>query len=131
MLRDCYRILTPGGRLRIATPNLLKFLEVFRQEQPSEVQHFIQRKLKSTGWPHTASPECMILNMQMRDWGHLFVYDPRSLRELFERVGFRNIQQFASGESDDPNLRNLESRQNTSDRDVDTYETMVFQAVRP
>lgn len=133
MLRECHRILTPGGKLRIATPNLRRLVALFGQGQPSDVQAFIQdrvERLKTDGWPHTVSPACIILNVYMRGMGHLFVYDPDALRELFERAGFRDVREFALGESDDPHLRNIESRPSTEIRDVDAYETMVLQAVR-
>ncbi len=41
------------------------------------------------------------------------------------------IAEFPPGESDDPQLRGVESRHNNSWREINNYESMVLQAVRP
>ena len=126
MLKECHRVLEPGGKVRIATPNLLKFIELFQEPKTAEMRQFMKRKLEWHFWPQTPEPECYILNRQLRDWGHQFVYTPEMLRASFENAGFRDIREFRSGESDDPALAGLEGRSS----DVNAYETMVFQGVR-
>jgi len=76
----------------------------------------------------------MIMNFQLRQFGHEFLYDPATLRNALQQAGFARVQQFAPGESNDPELRDLESRQRHANSDVvmmNEYETMVWQAVRP
>lgn len=131
MLKECYRVLAPGGKVRIATPNLLKFVELFQDTKTDEMWRFMQRKIEYCDWPRTAPPECLMLNLELRSWGHQFVYDPRTLRDSLPRAGFRMIAEFLPGESDDPELRGVEIRHNLGEREMNDYETMVFQAVRP
>lgn len=130
MLQECHRILAPGGKLRISTPNLTRFIELFQDEKTAEMRRFLKRKLEWHEWPETPDPECYILNLQMRTWGHEFVYTPKMLRASLEKAGFRDVKQFRPGESDDPALFDLEVRSKWVTADVDAYETMVFQAVR-
>jgi hypothetical protein len=47
-----------------------------------------------------------------------------------EKVGFREVKEFASGESDDPALAGLEARENWDVREINRFETMVLQATR-
>jgi hypothetical protein len=47
------------------------------------------------------------------------------------RAGFESIQEFALGESDDPELVGVEGRQHSSAARLNAYETMVWQAVKP
>lgn len=130
MLRECHRVLAPGGRLRVATPNLLKFVALFQEGRSEEAQRYIPEKLRVHQWPQTASPECLILNLQLRSWGHQFVFDPKTLSDLLSHAGFDKVAEVRCGESGDAALRGLEERQRTGFRNINGYETMVFEAVR-
>ena len=132
MLRECYRVLAPGGTIRLATPNLLKYLQLFREPKTAEVENYLNAKLRWHQWPQTSHRELTILNFEMRSFGHQFVYDPGGLSERLEQAGFRRMTEFPPGESDDPQLRGIEARHNTLDlRMLNDYETMVIQAGKP
>jgi predicted SAM-dependent methyltransferase len=134
MLRECHRTLKPGGKVRIATPNLLSLIRLFQESKTDEMRTYIDGKLRANYWkealPLTISPECVILNYELKSWGHQFVYDPKTLTDSLERTGFTDIKQFSPGASDDPQLAGLEWRHKRSGHEMNDYETMVFQAVR-
>lgn len=48
-----------------------------------------------------------------------------------EAAGFTQVRQYKSGESDDPALKGIEMRSRSNVSDIDRYETMVFEGVRP
>ena len=104
VLKECYRILIPGGTLRIATPNLLRFVDLFKKDKTDEELRFMQNKLEWHKWDKTVT-ECSILNYELGSWGHKFVYDPDTLRTALENAGFRDAKEFPVGESDIPELR--------------------------
>jgi len=130
MLKESYRVLETGGKVRIATPNLLQFIELFRKDKTRQMQDYVKQKLAWHQWPQTPDPECYILNYQLREWGHRFVYTPKMLRARLEEAGFRDIKEFHAGESDDPALKDLEERIKWATRDANAYEAMIFQGVR-
>src|SRR5579863_8121614 len=70
MLRECHRVLAPGGKIRLATPNLLKYFALFREPATEEAQRYIAAKLKEYGWPQTSRPAATILNLEFRSFGH-------------------------------------------------------------
>jgi predicted SAM-dependent methyltransferase len=131
MLKETFRVLEPGGRVRLATPDLGRFLALFREEQTPEMKQYIADKLKWHEWPQTPDNECFILNMQVRDWGHQFIYTPKMMKAVLEHVGFRHVKQQTVGKSDDPALTGLEGRVHWREANANLYETMVFEAEKP
>lgn len=131
MLRESYRVLAPGGKVRVATPNLKQFIGLFQEAKTAEMQNYTLEKLRWHEWPATPDPECYILNQELREWGHRFVYTPKMLRASLESAGFQNIRELAAGETDDPVFRSVEMRAFEDVRDVNRFETLVFEAVRP
>jgi predicted SAM-dependent methyltransferase len=130
MMRESFRVLEHGGKARVVTPNLLRFAELLQ----SDNQDYIRAKLDFHFWKPTADDNCWIVNMEMRSWGHQFIYTPKMLRAVFESVGFTNIRQYEAGESEDPDLRGLEmrSRFERSDlRAMNQYDSMAFEGTRP
>jgi predicted SAM-dependent methyltransferase len=133
MLRECHRVLEPGGRLRIATPDLERFLALFAKERSPELEEYISGKLRWHRWPESIDPASIILNGEMHDFGHAFLYTPQLLRRSLEQTGFTEIREYAPGESDDLEMRNRESRALHSSPmlvKLSAYETMVLEAVR-
>jgi predicted SAM-dependent methyltransferase len=130
MLKESYRVLAPGGAVRLATPNLTKFIALFQESKTPEMRDYLEAKLRWHKWPRTPDLECYILNRQLREWGHQFVYTPKMMRASLAAAGFSQIKEFPVGESDDPALRNLEDRANWEASGANAYEAMVFQAIR-
>ncbi len=131
MLSESYRILKPGGKVRIATPDLKRFLALFGDDMTEADQNYIAGKLRWHGWERRGNIASVILNLQLRSWGHRFVYDEATLVDSLQRAGFENIRRFAVGESDDPELAGVEKRADVSIAAVNDYETMVVQAAKP
>ena len=127
MLRECYRILRPGGKIRIALPSVDPLLELFGAPRTDQQERYIQNRTKLC-YPNAAKPgPCFAINAAFMNWGHKFLYNRETMRGILEEIGFTNVQFFVPGQSDDPNLTGIEVR--TSE--LDSYETMVAQAIRP
>ena len=108
MVEECYRVLRPGGRIRIATPRLEFMLELMAK--PTEEQ----RRYADYHYAGLVEEEAVrtparILNDYHRMWGHQFVYDERTLRLLLDRAGFVDVRVEAVGKSSDPELRGIEN----------------------
>lgn len=129
MLKECYRVLKPGGKIRTATPNLLWYVGLFQKPQSEETKRFIQEKMKLFGWKANVSPEVVVLNIQMRGWGHVFLYDPATLRDIHERAGFRNIREYKLTESDEPVFRGIDRRAVTEPQ-VAFVENIIMEAIK-
>jgi predicted SAM-dependent methyltransferase len=79
MLGECHRVLARGGKIRLATPNLLKYFQLFQEQRTPEIQRFIDAKLKYHFWTGAKRPESLIVNREFRFFGHQYLYDPSTL----------------------------------------------------
>lgn len=133
MLKECYRVLAPGGKLRVVTPNLAKFVRLLTENPDAETQQFIAAKLRVTGWPETPVTGEYIFNRQAHDWGHQFLYDPAALRKSLELAGFKQVTEYPVDEKTDPVFREVEMRTRNEGSDlwlVNRWESMAFEASR-
>lgn len=110
MLSECLRILEPGGVLRLSTPDL-DFLLDLRRPDKSPLQRAYIRWAAETSTPDVPDPtnEVFLINNFVRDWGHTFIYDERTLRQSLELAGFVHLRKCELQESSVECLRNLEN----------------------
>jgi predicted SAM-dependent methyltransferase len=104
LLGECRRVLKPGGVLRIAMPDL-----------QSIVGHFREGTWREQDWVKELRGEeirtaAEMLNMAMRYWGHVWLYDWEELARRLQETGFTEVRQASPGASVVPELRGLETR---------------------
>jgi predicted SAM-dependent methyltransferase len=131
MLKESFRVLDHGGRVRIATPSLLKVVSVLQEPPTPEAVEYLTGKAAWHHLPKTAEPSGFVVNYEMHEFGHQFLYTPRLLRARLEEAGFVDIKEFAPGESDDPGLRNVEVRPHMDFAKLNAFETFVLEGVKP
>ena len=132
MLRECRRVLKPGGTIRIATPNLEVLIGLYSYNGDPLNERYIKwitdRYLNGIN-VYKAS---FVINNAFRDWGHQFLYDGELIEIAMQEAGFMNMHRCSPGESDDENLRGIESHgKNVADDDMAAFETMVFEGKCP
>ncbi len=124
MLRECHRVLKPGGMIRIAVPSLDSLLALFGSEW-TPLQRQYAEAVMETCYPEAGRANaCFVMNAAFVHWGHLFMYDQQTIQQSLERAGFCSVVRCEPGQSSHEHLRNLEFR--TGDRD--RYETLVVEA---
>ena len=130
MLKESFRVLDHGGRVRIATPSLLKVVAMLQEPPTPEKADYLAGKSKWHQYPQTADPACFLVNHEMHEFGHQFLYTPKLLRARLEEAGFTDIKEYAPGESDDPGLRNVEVRAKLDIAKVNAYETFILEGIK-
>lgn len=132
MLRECLRVLKPGGTIRIATPDLAVLIGLYGQDKTEMGEAYIRwitdRFLSGIG----VYKATFVINNAFRNWGHQFLYDADLMAMALQEAGFTDIKQCPTGESDHAQLSGIESHgKNVADTEMAVFETMVFEATRP
>jgi predicted SAM-dependent methyltransferase len=127
MLRECFRVMKKGGKIRVVTPNL-KFLIELYQESKTETQEdylrFSQKYFKN----QEPELDTLVINNFFRDWGHQFIHDAKSLRYLLEKAGFQQISLTKVNESRYPEFQNLEQHQKEIGEAFNHLESILIEA---
>ena len=132
MLAECFRILKPGGRIRIATPDLARLLELYPNAQTEEGRHYVEWVAANILKDRAQSQPIFVINNAFRAWGHQFLYDEATLGATLRAAGFDGVRRCRPGESETERFRGLERHgQNIGDEGVNQYETLVLEAERP
>jgi predicted SAM-dependent methyltransferase len=109
MINECYRVLKPGGRLRITTPDLAFLIALYQQEKTDLQTRYIRWSAEANKPNVPFAMDTYVINNFVRDYGHQFIYDEKALRASFERAGFAGIVRCELNESQSEVLRNLEN----------------------
>jgi len=131
MLSECFRVLKPGGRLRLATPDLDRVLRLYASPDAPPQAEYLRWAVPYGRHPTDLPPAIVVINSLFHDHGHQFLFDETSLRDLLNLAGFTDVHRCAPGESDDPQLRGLEIHQKVIGRMANDYETLVMEARKP
>jgi predicted SAM-dependent methyltransferase len=111
MLRECHRILKPGGKVRITTPDLA-FVIALYGDALSDLQKAY------TAWGAKELPgdsPGFVINNFVRNWGHLFIYDEQTLGDVMRAAGFARVTRCELNESETPVFRGLENEKRMPD----------------
>lgn len=111
MLKECYRILKPGGVIRVVTPDLAKVLSVYTQPLSSDSEKYLQWMSNTFTPDAKANKSVHVVNAFFRLWGHQFIYDQSTLTGSLLQSGFTAVERFELEQSNHAELRNLEHTQ--------------------
>lgn len=103
-LGDCHRLLAPQGVLRVAMPSLEEVVMRYGSQDWRN-----QEWLRLPENAHIAT-RCEMLNTGLRAWGHQWIYDHEELHRYLSAAGFTTVRDCAKGQSEEPELCNLETR---------------------
>jgi predicted SAM-dependent methyltransferase len=106
VLREFFRVLAPGGILRIATPDL-DYLVAKYVSDDWRAQYWIQN-LRSE-----IQTRAEMLNICFSDWGHKYLYNGEELERRLREVGFESIVRRQWNTSPHPELGNRETREDS------------------
>lgn len=110
MVKECYRVLKPGGKIRIATPDIDTVLKL-RTPEKSELQlNYIKWHIDHCLPEIGIYKDIFVINSAFNNFGHKFLYDYDTLQYSFKETGYIDITRCRPGESSDENLCGIDFR---------------------
>ena len=103
-LRECRRVLKPGGAVRIAMPDLDELVNRYISEDWRG-----NGDMFKLGFDWVVN-RCEMLNIAMREWGHKHVYNEEELVRIAQASGLQPIKRCEHGKSDTPEFVGRETR---------------------
>lgn len=135
MLAESYRVLKKGGTLRIGTPSLEKYIQVY-QNSSNDLENAVLKTMIDhwirTGFYNAKNYRpslgdynpAFFLNDIFLNYEHKFIYNYIVLKELLEKTGFTKIKLENAGLSTHPQLNQVE----THIDEVNSFLTLTIEA---
>jgi SAM-dependent methyltransferase len=124
VLHECYRVLKPGGILRIRVPDHAHFWKNYVEEyERAKQQPRAQWSLAHTRWTAMYFHDLCIRRPRIwQSMGHYhkWMYDEIALILLVESIGFQNVGRRALHQSSIPQIE-----------DVEVRDDLIIEATRP
>lgn len=137
MLRECARVMQPGGVIRIGTPDVSRYVEMYQGKGDGVSRKALTYLIDdwiAAGF-HCASeyrPErgtynpLYVLNDVFMNYEHRFIYDYPTLEQMLLQAGFTSCVRCNAGRSSHPALNTVETHVD----EVNAYLTLTIEAVR-
>jgi predicted SAM-dependent methyltransferase len=130
-LKECFRVLQKGGKIRIATPNLAFLIALYRADKNDCQRRYLDWSMATFGLGLQVPPEAFTINNFFRNWGHEFIYDCQTLTTALASAGFTNVREMEVLKSEDPVFRGLEAHGRVIPAEFNQLETIVVEAAKP
>jgi len=129
MVKECWRVLKKGGKIRIATPSL----ENFKGFNPDDmlVKEYFEKQVKHLYKIPVPCDNDYLINYIFYNFHHRFIYGKSSMTHLLKSNNFTALAFYKPGVSDDAQLTNIEQHGRCLGMEHNMLETMVVEATKP
>lgn len=131
MLAECVRILKPGGRIRLLTPDFERVIALATGPAAEVATLARDSNLRNGIDPAEASDPTYAVNRLFSGYGHRFLYTESSLTRAMEKAGFTGIKRYPVGDTEDPDFADVDQHGNQINEAWNDYQTLCLEAEKP
>ena len=128
MLKECYRVLNPAGKIRIGTPDIDTVMQLRRPEKSELQLNYIKWHVDGCLPEIGIYRDIFVINSAFSNFGHRFLYDYETLHESLKEAGYVNIVRCKPGESVDKNLCGVDCR---AMDEMTSFTNLIIEGTRP
>jgi predicted SAM-dependent methyltransferase len=111
LVRECARVLEPGGILRLATPDLADLVDAYRRACGGDDSAAADTLMSGLGtFAERPGPRIATILQRVFTAPHQWLYDDASLTQLLHEGGFVDVQRRSFRDSEMPDIELLEHR---------------------
>lgn len=138
MLLEGARILKKGGVMRIATPSLDFLFSLYNDSSSKKNSNYVNYSVDNIPFLETVKDKindqtqhyCYVINNFFKAWGHQMIHNYSSLSKLALQLGYSDARICKVGESDIPDLKNIEMHGTIITEEMNLIETMVIEIIK-
>jgi predicted SAM-dependent methyltransferase len=108
VFRHCHNALRPGGRIRLATPDVERTARAYLDDPALTADHLARHR--RNGYPAEHPVDMLRITYAYHGHHQGYCYDWAALSAELAASGFTDIRRYEAGESDDPSFGGLENR---------------------
>ncbi|HEV2821008.1 MAG TPA: methyltransferase domain-containing protein [Solirubrobacteraceae bacterium] len=130
-LRECARVLAPGGRIRVSTPDLQRMAALVTDGGDPAAQRYVTWAAGAFCGDQRGDPAALVVNNAFRNWGHAFLYDEATLRTALTDAGFVDVVRRPYAQTGDEHLAGAEGAGiDDHGRSMRAFESVALEARR-
>ena len=128
LIGEVFRVLSPGGKFRIVTPDLGAMIDLYRESIDVRARNYLDFVAGLHGVAAISTGDA--LNIIFYEYGHRHIYDIDELRSMLEDVGFAKIAVGRAGNPFDPMFENTEGHPHFTGFENNAFEAFALEATK-
>jgi predicted SAM-dependent methyltransferase len=129
LIRNLLKVLKPGGRIRIVTPDLESLAQLCVSSPNAAASCYLDFVAKLHGRAEITPGDA--LNYIFYEYGHRHIYTRTKLRHLLEETGFTNVTEGRAGSPLHPIFDGAEGHPQFMGLENDAFEAFALEARKP
>ena len=128
MIGEIFRVLKPGGKFRVVTPDLDTLIDLFRRPIEGPAQRYMDCIARIHGVTSVSPGDAV--NLAFYEYGHRHIYMVSELRSMLVDAGFTDILEGRGGYASDSVFDGVEGHPKIVGVDLDAFEAFAFEATK-